>query len=263
MAPPPDGSVAQRLARMQGVHRPFDLLASAAPSLRERMAQCLGVRLGRAASDPRREAWVLINADLRGLQARSHSPDRVLLPRRNHNWWEILLAAARRLGLDVYPGLSEREVERLVFDRTARLLVEGLEAAEREVLDLVARETPSFTDAFDRLNLSDDGRALVLAAFHRIAQATPCADAEAVSSSRRSAAYLRAGLERAGVMPSASRSLRYLRDGLPKAFAAWTAVAAARNLLPRASRPLALCLAALHLHGAVTECVEELEALRL
>lgn len=250
-----------RLAAAQGVRRPYEALTGMPAPLRLRLSALLGVRLDRAGGDPRAEAWRLLNADLRGLQARSHYPDRTLLPRRNHNWWEILLAAAARLGLDVYPGLSEREVERLVFDRTARRLLDGLETAELEVLDLVARDAPAFSDALDRLGLSSDGRYAVLAALHRVAQASTPASTD--SASRRSAAYLRAGVERAGVLQSPSRALRFLRDALPLIVAAWDATAVARGSPPRAARPLGLALAAVHLFGVVVEAVEEVEALRL
>lgn len=251
------------LADAQGVRRPFDALASMSAPLRARLGRLLGVRLDRAGGDARFEAWLLLNADLKGLQARSHRPDRTLLPRRNHNWWEILLAAADRLGLDVYPGLSEREVESLVFDRIARAALDRLEAAEIEVLEIAGREAPGVTDAFDRLGLSPEGRLFVLAAFHRIAAAAPADPADAEPASRRTAAYLRAGSGGSGVLQSSSRTLRFLRDALPQAATAWEALAVTRHALPRSSRPLALALAVTYLHGLVGDCVEELEALRL
>jgi hypothetical protein len=253
----------RRRAVEQGVRRPFEGLAAMDDALRARVAGVLGVALRETRGDARAEAWRILNADLKGLQARSHRPDRMLLPRRNHNWWEILLATAGRLGLDVYPGLSEREVERLVFDRVARRTIDGLEAAEVEVLDLVAREAPAFSDALDRLGLSTEARLVVFAAFHRIAQASPTLAGAADAASRRSAAYLRAGMDRAGVLPCVSRTLRFLKDALPHVLAAWEAVVVARQALPRSARGLALALSALHLHGVVGDCVEELEALRL
>ncbi len=251
------------LARRQGVLRPFEALAAMPSSLRNRVARVLGVRLDRQKGDARAEAWRIVNADLRGLQARSHRLDRTLLPLRNHNWWEILLSTGSRLGLEVYPGLSEREVERLVFDRFARRLVDALESAELEILDLVQRDTPAFSDALDRLALSSEGRFAVLAGLHRVAQAAPPEDLAADSASRRTAAFLRAGIDRAGVLQSASRSLRFLRDALPPLVSAWEAVTVVRETPARSARALAVALGAVHLFGVVSEVVEEVEALRL
>ena len=231
--------------------------------LRARVAATLGVSLARTSGEPRAEAWRILNANMRGLQARSHRPDRTLLPLRNHNWWEILLATASRLGLSIYPGLSEREVERLVFERTARALTDALEKAEIEVLELVAREASAFSDALDRLALSAESRALVFAALHRIAQATPPETGAGDSASKRTAAFLRARTDGAGMLHSTSRALRFLRDALPLATVAWEAIAVSRETPHRSARPSALALAALYLFGAVSEVVEETEALRL
>jgi hypothetical protein len=247
----------------QGVRRPFDLLISMPSPLRARVAAILDVTLDRESKDPREEAWRILNANLKGLQARSHRPDRTFLPLRNHNWWEILLSTASRLGLSVYPGLSEREVERLVFDRTARALTDALEKAELEVLELVAREAPTFSDALDRLALSTEGRAMVLAALHRVAQASPPEPGSGDSASRRTAAYLRARVESGGLLYATSRALRFLRDALPLTTVAWEAIAVARETPHRSARPSALALATLHLYAVLSDVVEEAEALRL
>jgi hypothetical protein len=260
---PRAAAAAAAAARRQGVGRPFDALVAMPAALRARVAEVLGVALDGRHAEPAAAAWRLVNADLRGLQARSHRLDRTLLPLRNHNWWEILLATGSRLGMEVYPGLSEREVERLVFDRFARRLTDALEGAEREILEVVVRETPAFSDALDRLALSAEGRLAVLAGLHRTAQAASPATAAGEAASRRTAAFLQAGIVRAGVLPSPSRALRFLRDALPSVVAAWDALAIVRESPPRSARALAVGLAAVHLHGVVAEAVEEVEALRL
>ncbi len=249
-------------AAAQGVNRPFQLLTSMSASLRHGIARLLGVNLERAAGDRAAEAWLIINADLRGLQARSHGPDRQLLPLRNHNWWEILLATARRVGLSIYPGLSEREVERILFDHVASRVLREMSPAERVDVEAIADAVPAVTEALTRVGLSAEAIGFVFAGLHRMTRDVG-STAPGGGSLARTAVALRDAVHRPGTMPSISRTLRFLRENLGTLAEAWTRMDCVRRSLGRSVRQLFPALAVLHLHVSFSEATEEAEALRL
>ncbi len=108
MGPPPMTATPlyRQLAQAQGVLRPYDILVRMHPSNRRLVADLLGCNLG-PCIDPHAQAWRIINQNLRGLQARTHTLPEQLSPfARNNNWWEIVTRTARRLGVRFYPGLA-------------------------------------------------------------------------------------------------------------------------------------------------------------
>jgi hypothetical protein len=246
----------RKRAREQGVERPLKLLASMPHDVRHHLAGVLGVSLGRQ-DDPEAEAWALINRDLRGLQARSHGPREQLVPGwPNHNWWQILLSAARKLGLEIYPGLSEREVERMVFDEAAAQVIERLDALEVAELDRTASEDPFLSFPLRMAGVSRDGLRLVLAAVRRVARLRREAPEASLSS------YLREGISRRERMPSLGRSLRFLRSRFHALVVAFTSMDALTGALGRArARPMAVFVT-LYLHSLLEEGIDEAEALR-
>jgi hypothetical protein len=246
----------------QGVIRPFHLLASMGVNPRQAIARLLDVSLEKAGGDRCAEAWLIINSDLRGLQARTHGPDRQLLPLRNHNWWEILLSIARRLGLSIYPGLSELEVERIVFDHLAMRVLRDLPSSERNDLEALALNLVSVTDALRRLGLSAEGTGFVLAALHRMSQAAPGLR-RMDDPLDRTRAFLGSNLVERGMMPSISRTFRFLRERLDDIADAWSSMDAVRSHMGRSLRAVLTTLAVLHLFSALEEATEEVEALRL
>jgi len=241
-----------RLAHEQGVVRPFTILLSLPQSARSHLAAVLGIRLRPERETPEEQAWRIINADLRGIQARSHGPREQLVPMaRNHNWWEILLAAARRLKLRIYPGLSEREVERLVFEEIAERVVRGLPEAEVARLDRTAIEQPALVAALANLGLSKNGLRLVLAGIHRLARiGQKMQPEEPVFRTRM------------GALQSLSRALRLVKERFGGLVVAWTSMDALRKVIgdPRA-RFLAV-LMALYFHNLLEEGLDEVELLK-
>ncbi|MEY2741868.1 MAG: hypothetical protein RIS21_236 [Planctomycetota bacterium] len=248
-------------ARAQGAHRPLALLATMTADGRREIASILDVPLGSAHGDRFGEAWLLIATPVKGLQARSEGVIRAMIPLAGpRNWWEILLVAGKRIGLDPYPGLSERDVERMHFERVAELVARGLDVSEHSELEAISRSVPAFRDALARLGLSDEGRLFVLAAIHRIARVA--GDLVETDPTARTVAFLRRALDRAGLLPSISRSLRLLQHHVPVIAAAWGSMIVVRGSLPTASWPLHVALAAIHLHAAVEDGQEEVDQLR-
>lgn len=240
------------MAEAQGVVRPFSILVAMPQAARAHLAAVLGIRLGSDQGVPERQAWRIINSDLRGIQARSHGPREQFLPMaRNHNWWEIVLAAARRLKLTVYPGLSEREVERLVFEETARRVVRGLGPEELLELDRMATDQPSLTTALANLGLSRDGLRLVLAGFGRLARA---------GRGGRPPGPLFG--ERMGALQSLSRALRYVMERFGSLVMAWTSMEAVRRTLGRSRTRLVTVLMALYFHDLLEQGLDEVELLK-
>lgn len=249
------------LARRQGVQRPFRILVSMPAETRRHLAALLGVRLPHRRLSPPAEAWRIINADLFGLQARSHGPREQLLPyARNHNWWEILLTAARRLELRVYPGLAERDVERLVFAAAARRVLEHLPPEELKELDRLADEEPDLAFTLRELGLSRDGVRLVLAGLGRVARSRLGEAGRALRRAVRT--YLERGMEAAGRMPSVARSLRFVKERYLSLVMAWCSMEALWSGLGRARARFLTAVVTLHLHSLLEDGLDEAELLK-
>jgi hypothetical protein len=152
------------MAAAQGVSRPFDILVRMPVASRHLIARALRCRL-RETDTPEGEAWRIINQNLRGLQARTHSLPEQLSPfARNNNWWEIVTRTARHLGVQFYPGLKDEEVERLVFERFAELCVARHLQSGGDAIDFLAGTNPDFHRAIQSLRLSANGNRTVLGA---------------------------------------------------------------------------------------------------
>lgn len=152
--------------------RPFQILTSMPAEGRRLLAHTLGCEL--QTSDPEAQAWRLINRNLRGLQARTHSLPELLSPfSRNNNWWEIVTRTAKARGIRFYPGLRDEEVERLLFEHLAHLFVQQQlpHGTAQHALDELAEANPELHEALQSLRLSCDGTravmsAMLLAAMH-------------------------------------------------------------------------------------------------
>jgi len=212
----------------------------------------LGIRVRPGRESPEIQAWRIINADLRGIQARSHGPREQLVPlARNNNWWEILLAAARRLKLRIYPGLSEREVERLVFEEIASRVVRGLPEAEIASLDRTAIDQPSLVAALANLGLSKDGLRLVLAGIHRLARVGQRMQPEEPGFRSRM-----------GALQSLSRALRMVKDRFGGLVVAWTSMDSIRRVIGDPRARFITVLMALYFHSLLEEGLDEVELLK-
>jgi len=156
--------VYRRLARAQGVERPYDILVRMHPANRRLVADLLGCKNVRSL-DPHAQAWRVINRSLWGLQARTHTIPEQLTPfSRNNNWWEIVTRTARRLGVSFYPGVGEQEVERLVFERFAAGFAQAQVSGEFSDVDSLVDDHPEVGQAMTSLRLSPAASRSVLSA---------------------------------------------------------------------------------------------------
>jgi hypothetical protein len=212
------------LAEAQGVARPFDILVRMHPASRRLIADLLGCRLGNTL-DPYAQAWRVINQNLRGLQARTHTLPEQLTPfSRNNNWWEIVTRTARRLGVRFYPGVPEQEVERLVFERFAQSFAQTNVAPEREVVDALAEASPDLQQAMMSMQLSPDASRSVLSA---LAIATARHDQGLREGCQTMRDWLRAHLRWQWAV-SISTGLRILQGKLTDIYRGWTSRYAGR-----------------------------------
>ena len=246
----PAGSPAD-LAEEQGVARPFAILSRMTGDLRREIASVLGIYFHGPAPAPEEESWDIINRDLRGLQARTHSiPERVSPFSRNNNWWEIVTRTARRLRICFYPGLRDKEVERLIFHRLADRVVERLDPAVVEALDRFAERCPGLARALTSIPLPPNGVRLVIAGI------VGCRTSPPEGVARRLERRLGCELW----IPTITRGLDYLLDRLEEVVRGWRELSAFDRLLPRKARRVATVLAALYLHDAASESLALYEA---
>lgn len=249
----PDKSVFRVLAESQGVVRPFDILVRMPPQERYLIARLLGCRLRTV--HPEAQAWRIINQNLRGLQARTHSwPEKLTPFSRNNTWWDIVTRAARRMGIHCYPGLPEEEVERLLFDRIAETLVQRHAPEERAVLDALPESCPELGQAIRSLRLSRNAARTVLSA---IALSMAEADASVREGAVRMSQWLRDSISWSWRV-SVAAGIRLLREGLSLAYRAWASRGLPSRLRGNFSRVWA-ALAMIHLHDMLERALEEFE----
>lgn len=251
----------RRKAEEQGVERPFAILRSMGTGLRERMASLLGLRIPREKrGDPDAESWIIINRDLRGLQARTHSIPETFSPfARSSNWWEIVCRTARRLWIRFYPGLPDYEVERLILERTAQLTVSQLGREEISTLDDLAGRLSGFRLTVSALELSEDAIRLILVGLWR---ASAGAGAMTRAGAAQAAAWINERMQRYGFMPSVTRGLRFLRESMDGIFASWTEIPMRGRQRRSSLRRLALAISAIHLQDVVERRLCEYETTR-
>lgn len=212
------------LAEAQGVARPFDILVRMHPASRRLIADLLGCRLGHTL-DPYAQAWRVINQNLRGLQARTHTLPEQLTPfSRNNNWWEIVTRTARRLGVRFYPGVPEQEVERLVFERFAQSFAQTNVSPERDIVDSLAEASPDLQQAMVSMRLSADASRSVLSA---LAIATAPDDPDLREGCQSVRDWLRAYLRWSWAV-SISSGLSMLHGKLTDVYTGWTSRYAGR-----------------------------------
>lgn len=150
--------------RAQGVERPFEVLLHMPEHSRLLLGQLLQCDLqpGESAES---QAWRLINQNLHGLQARTHSLPEQLSPfSRNNNWWEIVTRTARRCGLHFYPGLKDEEVEHLLFEHFA---TQFAQQKDDETQQFLAELHPTLKAAISSLGLSAAGKRALVATLLR------------------------------------------------------------------------------------------------
>lgn len=225
-------------AKAQGVERPFRILARMDSELRGRIANNLGVRL-RSKDNPEAEAWEIINRDLIGLQARTHHVLEKVSPfSRNNNWWEIVTRAASWMGVPYYPGMSERQIERLFFENIAERVVTSLKPEEIAEIDRRAMSDVELYNALTATGLSSNAIRLV---FFGLSDASPAPRP---------------------ILPSMSRGLSTLLNRSKIIFARWASLPIARRTFKRSQWQLASALSVLYLQSFVEESLDEFQSLR-
>lgn len=254
MRPKPDF---RELAARQGVERPFGILTRMAPEARRLVADVLGCSLG-PSEDPDEQAWRIINQNLRGLQARTHSLQAQLTPfSRNHTWWEIVARAARWVGIRVQPGISDEVLERMVFERLADMFVQRNLRTESEVLDALSDTNSDFDRALHHLSLGRNGARAVWSA---LVMATVRADQSLRDGAWKIGDWLCAGLRWAWPAPLTT-GLRLLQQRLAGVYHAW----ASRGFFgtPRKnSARVCTALAVILFQDIVERTLDEVETLR-
>jgi hypothetical protein len=155
---------------------------------------------------------------LRGLQARTHTLPEQLSPfSRNNNWWEIVTRTAHRQHIRFYPGVSETEVERLVFERFAASFAAASAPPELEAVDSVATADPVLPQLMRALRLS---RAASRSVLSGLALATGRADGALRDGCQRLAQWFRRHLRWSWAL-SISQGLQLLHPKLTDLFASW------------------------------------------
>ncbi len=210
-------STYRSLAVSQGVVRPFDILLRMGDANRRLVAGLLGCNLD-TSIDPQAQAWRIINQNLRGLQARTHTlPEQITPFSRNNNWWEIVTRTAQRNGISFYPGVEEAEVERLVFERFARDFVQADVMREADAVDSLADAHPVLRQVMASLELSRDATLSVLSG---IAFATARADDSLRDGCYRAADWFRGHLRWPWAV-SISSGLGLLQEKLTDIYGSW------------------------------------------
>lgn len=246
-----------RLAERQGVERPFQILARMAPETRRLVADVLGCSL-RALESPEQQAWRIINQDLRGLQARTHSLQAQLTPfSRNHTWLEIVARAARWVGVRVEKDVTDEQLELLVFERLAEMFVERNLRTGSDVLDALAATNVDFDRALHHLSVGRHGARAVWSA---LVMATVRADQSLRDGGAKIGDWLCAGLRWAWPAPL-TIGLRMLNQRLAGVYHAW----ASRGFFGkprRNSERVCTALAVILFQDIVERTLDEVETFR-
>ena len=247
----------RHLAEIQGVERPFTILSRMAPESRRLVADVLGCSLV-SSRDPEEQAWRILNQNLRGLQARTHSFQAQLTPfSRNHTWCEILTRAAGWVGIRPDPDQGHEVLERLVFERLAEMFVQRNLPTESAILDALAATNVDFDRALNHLSLGRHGARAVWSA---LVMATIRADQGLREGAGKIGDWLCAGLRWAWPAPL-TIGLRLLQQRLAGVFHAW----ATRGFFGRRrtnSDRVCTALALIYLQDAVERALDEVETLR-
>jgi hypothetical protein len=247
----------RRHAHAQGVVRPFDILVRMDPSSRRLIANLLRCDL-RGHEGPEPEAWRIINQNLRGLQARTHSLHAQLTPfSRNHTWGEIVARVARWVGILVPPGLSPAELEQLVFERLADLFVQRNLQTESDVLDALADTNVDFDRALRHMRLGQNGPRAVWSA---LVMATVRADQSLRDGAWKIGEWLCAGLRWAWPAPL-TIGLRLLQQRVTGVYCAWATRGFSGDPHKNSER-VCTALAVILFQDIVERSLDEVETLR-
>lgn len=242
----------QNLVRAQGVERPFDILRHMPERSRLLLGQLLHCDL-QPGESAEFQSWQLINQNLRGLQARTHSLPEQLSPfARNNNWWDIVTRTARHCGLRFYPGLNDEDVERLLFEHFAEQFVQQLDDDREQ--GLLAELHPTLEAAINSLGLSEAGRRALLATLLR---GIGDGHADAREDMNRLRDWLRAALPWSWTT-SVSQGLGLLQQRLHDICRAWIAqgtMSWARTNYGKVGTALVV----IHLHALIEHTREQFE----
>jgi len=239
----------RKLAIAQGVARPFDILVRMHPENRRLVAKLLGCELHRCI-DPRAQAWVIINKNLWGLQARTHTIPEQLTPfSRNNNWWEIVTRVARRVGVRYYPGVGEGEVERLVFEQFAESFVETKSDPDAKAIDSLVGSHPVVQQAMASLRLSPTASRSVLSG---LALATLRADVTVRDGCQKVGEWFMSGLRWSWAI-SVNSALKLLQHRTTDLYTSWYAAGRGN------SSKVALAVSMIYFQDLVDRTVEEFE----
>eukprot|EP01130_Rhizamoeba_saxonica_P002569 TRINITY_DN1234_c0_g1_i3.p1 TRINITY_DN1234_c0_g1~~TRINITY_DN1234_c0_g1_i3.p1 ORF type:complete len:556 (-),score=93.85 TRINITY_DN1234_c0_g1_i3:44-1711(-) len=146
-------------AEICGMIRPFLLLVSMAPPLRNKIANELGwcIYTEDYIGDPHREAWEIIHAHSTGIQARTNKSYEKVNPfGDNCNWYEILFRVAEKaFGNFMDAQHLDHELSHIVSTEPASNQMEGLEEEFIERLSIKMNIELNTADGCDAEQIRD------------------------------------------------------------------------------------------------------------
>jgi hypothetical protein len=231
-------------AARQGVERPFAALADMEPDVRVDFAKQLGVSLAQwrhkaayclVSGDvdvdgddipltlkAEAEACIVINADRKGLQARSHSALRTInLFADDHNWRQVLesVCAEMKIG-GVAEDASEVELESAIYEYLGAKLWETLGVDERGEIDEFLRDQPELGE---RLRSSGFGKFGTRMFAKGVFQAAKAGGFGTYINAAKAAAFLNKTLGTKIVMSTATHGLKIVLKGINAILWLWIA----------------------------------------
>lgn len=211
------------MAKEQKVLRPYNILKSMEQNARHEMATHLGFRFEPSSiGDPSAEAWEIINCNLKGLQARSHSWYETLNPfAGNSSWLDILQRVADFCEISYSKYTSEADLEYLICEYLALKAFEQLSDEEKKELDEFSMMEPEYIKKIQKAGFGPIMTKLIVKGTFAAAKAGGFGT---YITAVKAAAWLNRNLGTTIVMSSVTTGLKAVLRTVNVALWAWLAV---------------------------------------
>lgn len=242
------------LAEAEGVQRPYGILRRMGAEIREDLASVLGWCFPREGRDADLESWEIIHKARKGLQARTHYVTEAVTPFTGRNsWWVILTRTARWLRIRFYPGISDVDVEHLIFERAVDLAIGDLDPSEIPFLDRLAEEASGFHLTARSLGLSRNAVRLIMAGLMGAGMRAGISQVPQ---------WINDGLRSQTLLPSVTRGLRYLRESLHDIVESWKEMGVPGRRPDPNLRRVAFTVSTIHFLDLIDQGIDEYETAR-